>query len=429
MKRITTILVYTLVIGLLLVLSNSCSKDDPVNDSVNVPVLATVEITDITKSSAVSGGIITDDGGAMVSARGVCWATNDTPTINDTKTTSGSGDGNFNSNIENLTPNTTYYVRSYATNTKGTGYGNTVSFTTLKALEIPTLTTVEVFQIKQGHATSGGSNINDGGAEIIERGLCFSTKETPTINDAKTTSGTGTADFASTITGLKSNTTYYVRAFATNSVGTGYGNIIKITSLHYNVSDVDGNSYKVVVIGTQVWMAENLRTTKFKDNSPIPFATDRKAWSELKSSGYCWYTNDKAKYKDTYGALYNWNTCNTRKLCPTGWHIPSYKEWTVLVVEMGGESGAGGKLKESGDTHWIKLNDYSTNEVGFTALPGGYITDDGYWRTIDYQGYWWTASEINSEKATYMYMLNTHAAIFTYPTYKNQGMSVRCIKD
>jgi pimeloyl-ACP methyl ester carboxylesterase len=203
-----------------------------------IPVLTTSAVTNITQTSATSGGNITSDGGLTVTSRGVCWSTGSTPTIYDSKTNYGTGTGSFTSNITGLTANTTYYVRAYATNSAGTGYGNTVSFKTTSTStgQLPVVTTSAITSITQTTATSGGNIISDGGLTVTSKGVCWNTGSTPTINDSKTNNGTGTGSFTSSITGLLANTTYYVRAYATNSAGTGYGNAI---SLSTNISGQD----------------------------------------------------------------------------------------------------------------------------------------------------------------------------------------------
>ena len=155
------------------------------------------------------------------------------------------------------------------------------------------------------------------------------------------------------------------------------------------VTDYDGNHYSSVLIGSQIWMAENLKTIKYNDGTAIPLVTDATEWSNLTTHGYCWYNNDEATYGDTYGALYNWYTVETGNLCPTGWHVPTDAEWTELIDYLGGESVAGGKLKETGTTHWNSPNPGATNETGFTTLPGGYRADfNGSSGDIGNGGYW-----------------------------------------
>ena len=190
---------------------------------VAVPTLVTTDASGITQTTVTSGGTIGNDGGAIVTERGIVFGTSSNPTTSDTKVTSGSGTGSFNVIITALTPNTTYHIRSYAINSAGTGYGNNITFqTTVPA--IPSLTTRELLNITNTTATGGGSVTNDGGSSITAKGICWGTSPNPTTADSKTTDGTGTTTFTSFITGLSANVTYYVRAYATNSTGTGYGN-------------------------------------------------------------------------------------------------------------------------------------------------------------------------------------------------------------
>src|SRR5690554_4682275 len=193
MRKKTRFLIYPLlIVGVFLVFVSSCEKDD--DNGSNIPVLSTSAVTDINEDTAISGGNITSDGGATVTARGVCWSTEQIPTISDNKTTDGTGDGTFVSNISGLEPNTTYYVRAYATNGAGTGYGSAMSFTTLEA-SLPVLSTAEVAEITPTTAVVGGRITDDGGATVTAQGVCWSTGQTPTISDNKTTDGTGAGTF------------------------------------------------------------------------------------------------------------------------------------------------------------------------------------------------------------------------------------------
>lgn len=189
------------------------------------PILATTTVTSITTTSGSSGGNITNDGGSAVTARGVCWSTSTNPTTSlTTKTSNGAGSGSFISSISNLTPSTKYYVRAYATNSSGTGYGDEVSFTT-NAASPPTLSTTAISSISYRSSSSGGQITSDGSAPITERGIVWSTTTGPTYeaNSGKTSNGTGTGNFTSNLTNLQPGTTYYVRAFAKNAGAIGYG--------------------------------------------------------------------------------------------------------------------------------------------------------------------------------------------------------------
>ncbi len=197
------------------------------------------------------------------------------------------------------------------------------------------------------------------------------------------------------------------------------------------VKDADGNVYKTVTIDNQIWMAENLKTTKYNDGTAIPLVIANNDWDALTSPGYCWHDNNEAN-KATYGALYNWHAVNTKKLCPTGWHIPESNEWNNLMSSLGGEDVAGGALKEAGTAHWKDPNSGATNSTGFTALPGGSRDNRGPF-TSDFgkNGSWW-ASNASTEYPKWAWISSLsyfNANAIVYFGEKNYGMSVRCIKD
>jgi formylglycine-generating enzyme required for sulfatase activity/GH43 family beta-xylosidase len=199
----------------------SYGSDQTFVTAANSPTVSTTAVAGITAYTATSGGNVTSDGGASVTARGVCWSTSANPTTSNSKTTNGSGTGSFTSSITGLNSNTTYHVRAYATNIVGTSYGSDVSFKTPASQ--PTVTTTAVSGITPTTATSGGNVTSDGGSSVTARGVCWSTSANPTTSNSKTTNGSGTGSFTSSLTGLSPATTYHVRAYATNSVGTNYG--------------------------------------------------------------------------------------------------------------------------------------------------------------------------------------------------------------
>jgi uncharacterized protein (TIGR02145 family) len=399
----------------------------------SVPVLPTVTTnaaSQITSTSAASGGNVTTDGGGTVTAFGVCWSTSSNPTTAGSYTTDGNGTGVFVSNLTGLTANTQYFVRAYAINGAGTVYGNEVTFTTPPTPVLPAITTSSISNITQTTATCGGNVTADGYATVTARGVCWSTSQNPVATGSHTSDGTGTGTFISNMTGLTANTFYYVRAYATNSVGTAYGNETSFTTYNSDaIADIDGNYYNVVTIGTQTWMAGNLKTTKYSNGTSIPLVTDNTAWSILTTPGYCWYNNNEATYKATYGALYNWYTASTGNLCPTGWHVPADFEFTTFTTYLGGESVAGGKLKETGTTHWISPNIGATNETGFTALPGGGRFSNGTFAYIGNYGYWWSITEYTTDLAWYRATLFNFLVVGRNPHDKEVGFSVRCLKD
>lgn len=408
-----------------------CVKD--ANQTVVLPVIVTTAVSAITASTATSGGNISFDGGGAVTARGVCWSTAQNPTTSNSKTSNGTNTGSFTSSITGLTPGTVYYVRAYATNSAGTAYGSQITFTASQNLSLATITTAAVINITTTTATIGGNVTSDGNATVTERGTCVSTSPTPTTASNKFPKGTGTGSFSSDITGFTPNTTYYIRAYAINSQGTAYGNEVSFkttaTTSSSTVTDIDGNVYKTVTIGTQVWMAENLKATKFNDGSSIQLVTDNAAWIQLKTPGYSWYDNNANTYKNTYGALYNWATVGTGKLCPIGWHVPSHAEWHILTTFWGGESVAGGKLKEAGTSHWRSPNTDATNISGFIALPGGYRSNNGTFVYIGIGGNWWTSTYYSQAYAYYRTMFFNYSYVESYYTVVVLGYSVRCIMD
>ncbi len=208
-------------------------------------------------------------------------------------------------------------------------------------------------------------------------------------------------------------------------------------------TDGDGNHYSIVYIGTakgttdildpsnnkgvQIWMAENLKTTKYNDYTTIPNVTDLSEWNQLTSPAYCWYSNEIG-YKNIYGALYNWYTVAKGNLCPAGWHVPTDTEWTTLTNNLGGEAVAGGKLKEKGFAHWYSPNVGATNETGFTALPGGYKGASGGFGNMRYFGHWWSSSENTSSDAWQRYLDIGNTTVWKYAYDIQYGFSVRCLK-
>jgi uncharacterized protein (TIGR02145 family) len=297
-----------------------------------------------------------------------------------------------------------------------------------KSAVLPEVSTLPLTNVTSFSALSGGSVSSDGGAIVTARGVCWSTNFNPTISDNITTDGEGVGNFRSSITGLNSGTNYYVRAYATKSGGTVYGNkIIFITPL----TDNDGNIYNTAVIGTQIWMTENLKTTRFNDNTKIPNVTENNAWTALSAPAFCWYKNSEITKDNKYGALYNWFTVNTGKLCPTGWHVPDEADWTALTDYLGGEYDAGGKLKEQGITHWISPNQGASNIFGFTALPAGYRSglSSGSFRAIGYIGWWWASSESDLNWARNRTMAYDVSEMARGQGLKKNGYSVRCVKN
>ena len=205
------------------------------------------------------------------------------------------------------------------------------------------------------------------------------------------------------------------------------------------VKDIDGNEYKTVKIGTQVWMTENLKTTKYNNGTLIPNVTDTQ-WKNLTTAEYCWHKNDAVAYKNPYGALYNWYVVETSKLCPKGWHVSSDKEWTTLMDYLGGYDVAGGKVKDADTTYWRSPNKGATNESGFSALPGGWC-EDGEFGYLRGAGWCWTSTyepgpaliQLKKDEQAGPWMrviFDSQISIKNNNSFhKGFGISVRCLKD
>lgn len=190
------------------------------------------------------------------------------------------------------------------------------------------------------------------------------------------------------------------------------------------VTDIDGNVYNTVKIGNQLWMAEDLRVTRYNDGKPIPFITGKTAWANTRRGAYCWYNNE-----EKWGTLYNWYAVDSFRLAPAGWHIPSHQEWTALSDFLGGEEAAGGKLKETGGLRWNSPNNSATNDYWFTAIPGGIRSLDG---TFSYYGggaYWWSSTIYDGANAWARYIFWNSAAVGREHVGYVHGHSVRCVKN
>lgn len=298
-------------------------------------------------------------------------------------------------------------------------------------MPVPILTTTIISGITMTDANGGGRITSDAGSAITVRGICWSKYHNPTISNNKTSDGNDTGSFTSKLTNLTANSTYYVRAYATNSNGTGYGNEVSFKTCI--VQDIDGNYYQAVTIGTQVWFVENLKTTKFRTGASISNVSDNTQWSNMQSAAYCNYENS-INNGNIYGRLYNWYAVNdSRKICPTGWHVPSDTEWETLVTFLGGYNVAGGKLKETGIIHWNSPNLGATNETGFTALGGGKRCDPlgytGVFVQIKVVGYFWSSTIFNANLSWTRIINAGNSEIKQDSDKPTFGLSVRCMKD
>jgi uncharacterized protein (TIGR02145 family) len=298
----------------------------------------------------------------------------------------------------------------------------------------PDIVTGNVYSVRQTSAFCEGDVTSDGGEAVTQRGVCWSTLQNPTLSGNKTINGAGKGIFTCGINGLTAATGYYLRAYATNRIATSYGNELFFKTYTATVSDIEGNIYNTISIGAREWMAENLKATRYNDNTAIPLITEFYDWALLSSSGYCWYNNDTSARRTDIGALYNWYTVDAasnggKNVCPAGWHVPSDDEWTELTSYLGGDSIAGGKMKETGTIHWQSPNTKATNESGFTALPGGGRYYDGSFNSLGKIGGWWSSTELFAATARGRFLYFDLSMVYRGSGSKNDGFSVRCVRN
>ena len=338
-----------------------------------------------------------------------------------------------------LSASDTYAFRS------GYSPGIGISVRCVKDAETPTplaTTCAATFINETGAALNGTVNANN---QVTSVSFEYGTSKTygQEINAIQgAVSGNINTSVSTVITGLVANTIYHYRLKAVSPGGTTFGKdmtfvtsgpvgdgIIFNPNLTYgSVNDIDGNTYKTIQIGTQTWMAENLKTTKYNDGSALSLITDKTTWANTSNPGYCWFDNDESSSRPTYGALYNWHAAKAGNLCPIGWHVSTNDEWTALTT-LAGEG-----LKEYGTRHWNPPNTGASNESGFTALPGGYRDLHGTFGLIGKWGRWWTSTEkiaANNVAYGYCWALYYSLGIAKGNDYddKHSGFSIRCVKD
>jgi uncharacterized protein (TIGR02145 family) len=301
------------------------------------------------------------------------------------------------------------------------------------------ISTAAIKSITASSAESGGIILSDGKLPVLARGTCWSKNENPSLFDSHSSDSMGVGSFSSKIIDINAGCTYYARAYFINSKDTVYGNQTEFTTSNYitfnpdkeygSVTDIDGNVYKTITIGSQTWLAENLKTTHFQNGELIPNETDLSKWGsfQISTSAYCWYKNDKSN-KDIYGAMYNWHAVSDiRNIAPVGWHVASVEDWQTLIEYLGGYD-YGNLLIENTTAHWfINKNYFTTNQTGFTALPVGKIASlpFGFMDNGSCAYFWTKTGTPDGSSCIYV---SSKIAIDAM-AYNCRGFSVRCVKD
>ena len=457
---------------------------DSIDIPIQVPGVCLHPVTEITNVSAMLSASLTNT--VAVETYGFCWGTSPAPTTDDFCETMQASPQNpdFSCSLSGLIPGTTYYVRAFAVTSQGVFYS--MSERMFSTTPIPLVSTAPVIKTSDSTALSGGEVSADGGLPIISRGVCWSTSSQPDISNQHTNDGTGTGVFSSAISGLSTDSVYYVRAYATNSYGTAYGEPMVFRPIlptgdaqpcagAETVTDYDGNVYVTVKIGNQCWMRENLKTTHFSDGTPVPVSQQATSWTVA----YSYYPHAQSSTANTYGLLYNWsaamngasssgtNPSGVQGVCPSGWHLPSYNEWRQLASYISGNpaylcdtvpgvlSARNGKALadvtgwNTSDEYCVVGNEQSqNNSTGFSARPAGYLdvtydnSHSSYQMFHEGAAFWSSTQFI--ESGTYAVrayiagllhnldylMLNENAhAFYNVAELKNCALSVRCVKD
>jgi uncharacterized protein (TIGR02145 family) len=438
-KQKHTWLYLLIFLGSSFLLAYSCKKDDNNDKAGKIPI-TTSPVIEIKKYSATSGGTISEPDSLNITGCGVCWSkekpeTNKAFNNAEGYTVDSLYGEEFTSLLTGLDAGQQYFVTAYVKylgkfennqDSLSIAYGKSIPFTTIQE---KVLTSV-VSSFDQRTINCGGTVTSEFGTEITARGICWNLTGNPTVDDSITFNGSSPGEFFSIMKNLEPNTTYYIRAYASCSSDTSYGEEISVkTLMAIMATDYEGNEYNTVEIGSQVWMIDNLKATKDINGLILPTKSVNEDWSNLSTPAYCWYNNDSIKYKDSHGALYNWYVIETFNICPDGFRYPTNDDWLILINSFGGVDKAGAKLKESGFNHWISTTiNAGTNESGFTGVPGGGRNYAGRFDDIGELAYYWSSTEFTNNFSKFVYLKYDLATTGNDILDKRSGLSVRCIR-
>lgn len=419
--------------------------------TIDLPDGITANYTYVSNTQVDMTGNISSDGGGWISARGFYLGFSPSPnfTIDSVVLVGATSTSSFSKSITGLIPGTTYYAKAFATNVAGTAYSDDVVFTTPA---VPVVITGSVHNITNSTATSGGTVLYDGGLLVSDCGICWSTHPEPTLNDQFFSAGIGTGDFSCALADLENNTIYYVRAYAVNSVATVYGETISFitadTAFTCGVStvrDYDDNIYHTLALGTQCWMKENMRTTRFPDGTQIPLSAAATATTPARC-----YPNGNANNVGEFGYLYNWCAAmhgnppiNNQGICPDGWHVPNNEDWQKLFDYVGGVSqyACGGHSNYyakalAADYRWqtspgsccVGNVIANNNTTDFTMLPAG-ENEGSYWGFLSMASFHSSSQDYTSSCRIFYFYKDDPNTFSPYTSMSDQMSSVRCLHD
>ncbi len=399
-----------------------------------LPNVETLDPEEISFSSALVYGLIHDEGNSHATSRGICYATDSLfPNLQNNCIEALGDDNLFEVLLEDLMPETSYYIRAFAVNRIDSAFGKTKSFKTLRG--IPELITKEAEDVQKTSALLGGEILNPGYLPVTRQGICYSQENAnPDFNDICLDYNGSDQVFQILIEDLSPSNEYYFSAFAENDLGYHFGESISFTTVHETITDLEGNIYRIHTIGEQIWMVDNLRATKFSNGDSIPLREQNSYWVEgtaIDEPAYSWYHNDES-YAELYGALYNFAVASdSRNVCPEGWRVMTDDDVFELVMGYLGGSLFGGNLKttgtiEAGTGLWYAPNKGATNSSGFNAVPAGFrhsITGK-----MGEKGAFWTShDDISTARAVSLDYDWSQVNIDVLK--KHYGLSIRCLKE
>lgn len=294
----------------------------------------------------------------------------------------------------------------------------------------PVINTIGADSVRLYRANVKG-NVETGTEALTEFGICYGIHTNPTANDFMVKAAGTTGEFTCKLKELKAGTHYFARAYAIDKHGTYYGKNIEFETMEATVNDIDQNVYDAIEIGNQVWLKQNLKTTRFSNGDLIDTTETMNAdivSSLIVEPRFQWPAQGDEANVEIYGRHYTWYvTIDSRKICPSGWHVPSDTEWTELINFLGGEAVAGGKLKSI--EIWPGPNTGATDEFGFSAVPGGHRIYAGYWGAFGQNATMWTSTEIDNEWAKSWVPINEGTRIYPANWVKKNAAAIRCIKN